>query len=63
MQQRLKTKIGAAWTWIIPSEFLGQFLVAVNDSFAAFDACFGWESFSSFAGCFKTSGFVIWSAW
>jgi hypothetical protein len=53
MQQFLKPASGTAGAWVVAAEFLPQFLVAVNDSQAALDLCFGWESLTTLAGALE----------
>jgi hypothetical protein len=41
---------------IVPAEFLDQFLVAADDTLAAFDLRFGWEPFTALAGALEKRG-------
>jgi len=50
----LKAATGTAWAGIIASDFLDQFLVAVNDTLTSFDVRFRREAASSLAGPFKS---------
>jgi hypothetical protein len=53
-QHFLKAASGTAGTEIVAAELLEKLLVSVNDSFTALHACFGRETFATFAGDFET---------
>ena len=45
---------GAAGTWVVAAEPLGQFLFPVHYAVAALDAGFGWESLRTLARGLET---------
>jgi hypothetical protein len=53
MQQFLKPAGGAARARIIPTEFLDQFLVAVNNAHSALHLRLGWEPSTALAGALE----------
>ncbi|EDY19981.1 hypothetical protein CfE428DRAFT_2570 [Chthoniobacter flavus Ellin428] len=56
MQQFLKPASRTARAGVVTTEFLPQFLVAMDDAEAAFDLRFGWEPFTALAGALEKRG-------
>jgi hypothetical protein len=54
MQHFLKPLPRTARTRIIASQFLDQFLVAMNHALTALDVCFGWIPLAPLAGDLKS---------
>lgn len=54
-QQFLKPARGAAGAQVVATEFLDQFLIAVDDPIASLDAGFGREALAALTGDLETT--------